>query len=210
MGNENAEDCIGKHGYGTRNEEDSRIVEMAQAFRLAIVNTYYTKKGKQIIAYTSGNKRTQINYILCQRDQVKNVIDCKTLPRENVAEQHRPVLCKVKVKSDLKVKEKAMKKTKWWKLKEAETRREFIQVKDTIYQEDKDWNTVTTKLRTVATQVLGESPRNKKEGKEAWWWNSEIQEAVKLMRECKKARDRDRQDEELRKRLKVANKQLKK
>ncbi|XP_037804002.1 uncharacterized protein LOC119598434 [Penaeus monodon] len=147
---------MGKHGYGTRHEEGSRIVEMAQTFRLAIVNIYYTKKDQQLITYSSGNNRTQIDCILFQRDQVKNVIDSKTLPRESVAKQHRPVVCKVKVKSDLKG--------------------------------DKDWNTVSTNIRTVAIQVLRESLGNKKEGKEAWWWNSEVQEAVKLKRECKKAK----------------------
>ncbi|XP_047469533.1 uncharacterized protein LOC125025555 [Penaeus chinensis] len=35
-------------------------------------------------------------------DQVKIDIDCKTLPRESVTKQHRPVVCKVKVNSDLK------------------------------------------------------------------------------------------------------------
>ncbi|XP_037801975.1 uncharacterized protein LOC119596719 [Penaeus monodon] len=64
MGNENAEDCMGEHGYGTRNEEGSHIVAMTQAFRLAMVNTYYTKKDQQLITYSGGNDRTQIDYTL--------------------------------------------------------------------------------------------------------------------------------------------------
>ncbi|XP_037800573.1 uncharacterized protein LOC119595524 [Penaeus monodon] len=128
MGNENAEGCMGNMFMEQEIKTSPHTVEMAQAFRLAIMNTCCTKKDQQLITYSSGN-------------------------------QQNP---------------------------------------DRLYS------------TTVATQILRESPEDKKEGKKTWWWNSEVQEAVKLKRECKVARDRDGQDEELQKILKEAIKQMKK
>ena len=68
-----------------------------------------------------------------------------------------------------------------------------------------EWN---GKVQEVAAKVLGESTGNRKDGKETWWWNDEVQVAVKKKKECKKEHDKQR-TEETKMRLKEANKATK-
>ena len=78
-----------------------------------MANTYFEKRNQQKLTYSSGNRSTQIDYILCIKQQLKNVVDCKVLPGECVAKQHRPVVCKVNVKYDGVKQQKGVMKTKW-------------------------------------------------------------------------------------------------
>ena len=51
--------------------------------------------------------------------------------------------------------------------------------------EDADdmWLKMTTCVRKVASEVFGVSRGGKQEGKDTWWWNGEVQRAIKE-KEC--------------------------
>ncbi|XP_047492056.1 uncharacterized protein LOC125041264 [Penaeus chinensis] len=119
-GNTGSSECMGRHGVGIRNDNGDRIVDWATAEGMALVNTYFIELEQQKITYKNGNNNTQIDYIACRRQQLKDVFDCKVLPHESVTKQHRPLVCKIKIKTIKSIQQKEIQKTKWWSLKESE------------------------------------------------------------------------------------------
>ena len=83
------EEIMGRYGAATRNREGSTIVD------LAIVNIYVKKKDKYRVTCKSGEKSTQVDYVMCRRRNLKEMCDCKVIVNECVAKQHRIVVCKM-------------------------------------------------------------------------------------------------------------------
>ncbi|XP_067145414.1 uncharacterized protein [Centruroides vittatus] len=69
-----------------------RLVDHAVAFDLALVNTYFEKKGNQLVTYMSGDRSSQIDFFLCCRRHMREVRNSKVLNGESVAAQHRVLL----------------------------------------------------------------------------------------------------------------------
>jgi hypothetical protein len=46
------------------------------------------------------------------------------------------------------------------------------------------WLKMATCVRKVASEVFGVSRGGKQEGKDTWWWNDEVQRAIKEKKEC--------------------------
>ena len=55
-GNIGDEEIMGRYGAGTRNKEQSMIVDFGKRMDLAIVNTYFKKKDKRKMMYKVGKK----------------------------------------------------------------------------------------------------------------------------------------------------------
>jgi hypothetical protein len=74
-------------------------------------------------------------------------------------------------------------RTRWWKLK-----RDVSQVfKNRVIAEgswnegddaDNMWKKMATHIRKVAIEVFGVTRGNKREPKNTWWWNDEVQKAI--------------------------------
>jgi len=78
-------------------------------------------------------------------------------------------------------------RTKWWKVRgeAAQTFNERMLGEGHWEEEDADdmWLKIATCVRKVASEVLGVSREGKQEGKDIWWWNDEVQRAIKE-KEC--------------------------
>ncbi|KAK3552112.1 hypothetical protein QTP86_000748 [Hemibagrus guttatus] len=91
------------------------------------------------------------------------------------------------------------KKTRWWKLKKEECCEEFRQklrqaLGGQVVLPD-DWKTTAEVIRETGRKVLGVSSGRRKEDKETWWWNEEVQDSVQRKRLAKKKWDMDRTEE---------------
>ncbi|KAK3565642.1 hypothetical protein QTP86_012966 [Hemibagrus guttatus] len=91
------------------------------------------------------------------------------------------------------------KKTKWWKLKKEECCEEFRQklrqaLGGQVVLPD-DWETTAEVIRETGRKVLGVSSGRRKEDKETWWWNEEVQDSIHRKRLAKKKWDMDRTEE---------------
>ncbi|KAK3539660.1 hypothetical protein QTP70_011109 [Hemibagrus guttatus] len=91
------------------------------------------------------------------------------------------------------------KKTKWWKLKKEECCEEFRQklrqaLGGQVVLPD-DWETTAEVIRETGRKVLGVSSGRRKEDKETWWWNEEVQNSIQRKRLAKKKWDMDRTEE---------------
>ena len=109
---------MGRYGVGVRNNEGDRIVDFAAANQLAIANTFFKKRTSRRSTYTSGGRNTQVDYILCWGTDLQNVQDCKVLPKEAVAKQHKLMVCEVEVQINGRRRQERFKRTRWWKLNE--------------------------------------------------------------------------------------------
>ncbi|KAK3536559.1 hypothetical protein QTP86_013749 [Hemibagrus guttatus] len=128
-GNTGDEEVMGKFGVKERNLEGQMVVDFAKRMDMAVVNTYFQKREEHRVTYKSGSRRTQVDYILCIRGNLKEISDCKVVVGESVARQHRMVMCRMTlmVCKTKRSKIEIEKKTKWWKLKKEECCEEFRQ-----------------------------------------------------------------------------------
>ncbi|KAK3521531.1 hypothetical protein QTP70_009026 [Hemibagrus guttatus] len=200
-GNTGDEDLMGKFGVKERNLEGQMVVDFAKRMDMAVVNTYFQKREEHRVTYKSGGRRTQVDYILCRRGNLKEISDCKVVVGESVAKQHRMVVCRMTlmVCKTKRSKIEIEKKTKWWKLKKEECCEEFIQklrqaLGGQVVLPD-DWETTAEVIRETGRKVLGVSSGRRKEDKETWWWNEEVQDSIQRKRLAKKKWDMDMTEE---------------
>ncbi|KAK3535066.1 hypothetical protein QTP70_003030 [Hemibagrus guttatus] len=185
-GNTGDEEVMGKFGVKERNLEGQMVVDFAKRMDMAVVNTYFQKREEHRVTYKSGGRRTQVDYILCRRGNLKEISDCKVVVGESVARQHRMVVCRMTLLVCKMKRSKIEKKTKWWKLKKEECCEEFRQklrqaLGGQVVLPD-DWETTAEVVRETGRKVLGVSSGRRKEDKETWWWNEEVQDSIQRKR----------------------------
>ncbi|KAK3565343.1 hypothetical protein QTP86_006571 [Hemibagrus guttatus] len=200
-GNTGDEEVMGKFGVKERYLEGQMVVDFAKRMDMAVVNTYFQKREEHRVTYKSGGRRTQVDYILCRIGNLKEISDCKVVVGESVARQRRMVVCRMTlmVCKTKRSKIEIEKKTKWWKLKKEECCEEFRQklrqaLGGQVVLPD-DWETTAEVIRETGRKVLGVSSGRRKEDKETWWWNEEVQDSIQRKRLAKKKWDMDRTEE---------------
>ena len=67
-------------------------MDCAMAFDSAIINTWFEKKIDQFASYKSEDRKTQIDFLMYRRSQLREIRNCKVINRESVAAQHRLVV----------------------------------------------------------------------------------------------------------------------
>lgn len=196
-GRRSGEDRIhGGWSYGERNAAGHKIAEYAVCFDLMIANTYFNRKREQLITYRSGDHKSQLDYLLYRRKHIKEIKNTKVIYSESVAAQHKLVVAdyEMVVGKRRKCIKRGEQRIKWWKLKEEGLREEF---KETVLREVKlpddvqEWwsynsNVITKAGKDVLGVTTGKGPP---EDKEAWWWNEEVQKAIKVKKDAKKQWD---------------------
>lgn len=93
-------------------------MDFAKRTDKAVVNTLFQKEGRALgdILYEPG-EILQIE--LCRRGNLKKIGDCKVIPWESVAGQHRIAVCKMCLKRARRKRVVAGLKIRWWKINEA-------------------------------------------------------------------------------------------
>ncbi|KAK3557743.1 hypothetical protein QTP86_000303 [Hemibagrus guttatus] len=109
------------------------------------------------------------------------------------------VVCRMTLMVYKTKRSKIEKKTKWWKLKKEECCEEFRQklrqaLGGQVVLPD-DWETTAEVIRETGRKVLGVSSGRRKEDKETWWWNEEVQDSIQRKRLAKKKWNMDRTEE---------------
>uniref|UniRef100_A0A914X850 Endonuclease/exonuclease/phosphatase domain-containing protein n=1 Tax=Plectus sambesii TaxID=2011161 RepID=A0A914X850_9BILA len=171
-------------GFGTRNPEGGAVLDAAVAYDLAIANTFFRKRDEHLITFKSGSARTQIDYLLLRRNTLGDVKNCKVIPGDAVASQHRLLVLDLRLKTPLKPRrQKLSPKVKWWEFN-TQNRALFEQAMtpqltmSTNTSTNDMWQPVATALLTTARELLGSTRGGKRSNKETWWWNVDVQEAV--------------------------------
>ena len=204
--NENMEE----NNWGDRNAEGEEILQCAQAYDLGIVNTFFQKKMEHIITDKSGGRRSVIDYILIRRNNISQVKDCKVIPRESIATQHRIQTMEICTQTKKRVKPgRRQQQIKWRRLKDRDENRKFASRVEEKVNDVKEWNQLEALLLDTAKSILGQTTgKGAYNEKEAWWWNEEVQKAVKEKRLKFKQYQQSRCDED-KEEFKEANKRAK-
>ena len=140
-----------------------------------------------------------MDYIICRRAYLKAIGDCKVIAGDNVAKQHRLLVCWMTLETRKRKITKTEPRIKWWKLKNEDCcedfREEIIRALGGKEELPDDGTTTANVVRDTARKALGVSSKQRKEDKETWWWDEEVQESIRKKRLAKKRWDIQRDEE---------------
>ena len=186
------EEVHGGCGFGDRNTEGERILEFATANNLAVGNSWFQKDDNHLITYDSGGAKTQVDYILLRRADLKRVKNIKVIPGEECATQHRLLVCDFLMMTRPEPPVTFQPKVRTWKLKEQEVQKNFH---DAFVESTKGYQTTDVEgcwlqfkegLLSSAGSVCGQT-KKRFWRKETWWWDEEVNIAIQAKRKCFKA-----------------------
>jgi hypothetical protein len=175
------------------------------AYDLMVSNTFFRKKKLHLITFSSGQHSSQIDFVLTRREERPNCIDCKVILGEYVVTRHKLLMAdfcfQICVRRDRGMK---ITRTRWWKLK-----RNVSQVfKNRVIAErswnecvdaDNMWKEMMTHIRKMGIEVLRVTRGNKREHKDTWWWNDDVQNVINEKKECYKCLHHNRSIENVQK-----------
>ena len=84
-------------GYGHRNPDSTRILDMRTATNLVINNAYFSKPDSKLITHKSGTSLSQIDFILIKRKDLKMIRNTKVIGNEECVSQHKLLVCDMKI-----------------------------------------------------------------------------------------------------------------
>ncbi|XP_070047161.1 uncharacterized protein [Nicotiana tomentosiformis] len=79
----------GGFGFGERNRGGTSLLDFAKAFGLVIENSSFRKREGHLVTFQNAMAKTQIDYLLLRRCDRGSCKDCKVIPGEILATQHR-------------------------------------------------------------------------------------------------------------------------
>src|SRR6267154_2778704 len=116
----------GGKGYGERNTEGEMLKEFADAMKLVVLNTWFTKKEPKKVTYESEENKTVVDYMLVRKCDLAKVTDINVIGSEECVQQHKLLVCKIGLHECVKKrKKKFVGRHKVWRLKEAAIRKDF-------------------------------------------------------------------------------------
>ncbi|AQK67802.1 Retrovirus-related Pol polyprotein LINE-1 [Zea mays] len=204
----------GGFGFGTRNQEGEEILNFALAYDMFIANTFFRKRTSHLVTFSSGQHTSQIDFVLLRKEDRHACLDCKVIPGECVVTQHKLVVADFRFKIRLqRNKHNKVTRTKWWKLKGdvAQTFKERV-IEEGPWAEEGDsnimWRKMAMCIRKIASEEFGLSQGNRREVKDTWWWNEDVQKAIKEKKDCYKRLHHDKCAENIEK-YRIAKKSAK-
>ncbi|XP_019236209.1 PREDICTED: craniofacial development protein 2-like [Nicotiana attenuata] len=79
----------GGFGLGDRNGGGTSLLDFAKSFELVIANSTFPKREEHLVTFQSLAVKTQIDYLLLRRCDRGLCKDCKVIPGDTLATQHR-------------------------------------------------------------------------------------------------------------------------
>ena len=103
---------------------------------------------------------------------------------DNVAKQHRLWVCRMTLETRKRNTSMAEPMIKWWKLRKKDCCEEFREeIRGALGGKEElqdDWTTTANVVIDTGRKVLGVSSKQRKEDKDTWWWDEEVQESIRI------------------------------
>ena len=92
-----------------------------------IGNIIFCKKHEHLITYRSGDRASQIDFLLYRRKDIKEIRNCKVIPGDHVAALHRMLVIDLAIAVRRRQKRKVTieKRIKWFKLRNQDLKQAF-------------------------------------------------------------------------------------
>ena len=128
-----AQDCVGIHGVGRRNDRGQWLAQWAGAQRLTIANTYVTKSFEDQWTYIHNSIKRQIDFALICTSKAIWIEDAGANEALGVGKDHRTVYLDLKLPEhsvySRKSKNKQVRNLKGWQAKDKEKYKSEVKVK---------------------------------------------------------------------------------
>ncbi|XP_066962236.1 craniofacial development protein 2-like [Macrobrachium rosenbergii] len=148
----------GGRGFGRRNQGGERLLELAEAMNLVVLNTQFEKRS-HLVTYSSGHNETQIDYVLVRKEDKKIIMDCKVIPNESVVAQHKLAVADFRLKAIRKRTAPARnRRIKTWKLKGRS--QESLKVSKKQSREICEWNVRMLRYYMIQAEIVGQQQRD--------------------------------------------------
>ena len=76
-------------GYGDRNADGSRNLEIADGLNLVICNTLFMKQESQMVTYAAGPVKNTVDYIIVQQEDKAKDHNVKVIPNKECVPKHK-------------------------------------------------------------------------------------------------------------------------
>ena len=146
----------------------------------------------KLIAYSSDNNNTQIDYILVKKSFLKQVRDVKVIPNEECVTQHKLLVADININSVSPKPRIVPPRRKIWKLRDSNVRKEFETFVNDNCTElsfsreptnvNEAWGKIKDCLLKGVDQVCGWTKGGRIGHPETCWWNSEVDQYIKEKR----------------------------
>jgi hypothetical protein len=147
----------GGFGYGVRNEEGCRVLELVDAHSMVMGNTLFKRAPARLITYRSGENMSMIDYVMVKAKDRKYVKNVKAIP--GMLQHSLVVMDVVSKEMGKKEKEKFVPRRKTWKLRDAEVKKQFeVKVAERWETKCKDadvWERYRDCVLAAADEVCG-------------------------------------------------------
>src|SRR6266516_668899 len=178
----------GEKGYGERNTEGEMLLEFADAMKLVVLNTWFTKNEPKKVTYESGGNNTVVDYMLVRKCDLAKVTDINVIGSEECVKQHKLSVCKIELKECVKKRKKKFEgRHRVWRLRDTDIRRNFAErVKEREERRERgDLESMWKGLKDCLleeTETLCGKTKGRARHKITWWWNKDTELAVKEKR----------------------------
>ena len=197
------DDVHGGYGFGSRNVEGEMLLECADAWNLAVTNTWFKKESAKLVTYESGGVKTVVDYILVRKHERKMVQNVFVIPGEACLQQHKLLVCVLNLSETGRKggDEKFVGRCKLWKLKKVDIRnlfRQRVQERaDTRSAGNVDtiWNELRNCLLEVSEDLCGKA-RGRQRHEKTWWWNDDVAKVIKEKQRLFRIYDKSKGTEE--------------
>ncbi|XP_070052823.1 uncharacterized protein [Nicotiana tomentosiformis] len=187
-------DASGRGGYGEvhggfifgkSNGGGTSLLDFAKAFGLVIANSTFPKRERHLVTFQNAVAKTQIDYLLLRRGDRGLCKDCKVIPCELLATQHRLLVMDVGIMlKRRKSSTRGSPRIRWGaltkdKAQELEGRLSAMGAWRSSGDASTMWLATADCIREAAREVLGVSTGISGGHKGDWWWNEVVQGKVK-------------------------------
>ena len=167
----------GEYGIGKRNAKGRMLLDFCVPKELCVTNTWYKKKDKSKVTYSSGGNDTEIDFVLVGKEKRKYLLDVKVIPR---ALQHRLMVVDAE-EQKLKKSVKRSKRVRWrvWKLKEQEIKEKFEErVAELVDTDSMDfWGSYKNGVLQACDEWC-EKTKARGDREKTCWWNEQVKDAI--------------------------------
>ncbi|XP_070008755.1 uncharacterized protein [Nicotiana sylvestris] len=170
----------GGYGVGGWNGGGTSLLDFAKAFDLVIANSSFPKRNEHLVTYRSSAAKIQIDYLLLRRCDRRLYEDCKVIPGETLAKQHRLLVMDIGIRIRRKKRSvRSRPRIRWGaltkdKAQELEGRLSAMAAWRSSMDANTMWSTTADCIRKSAREVLGISSGRTGGHKGDWWWNAVV------------------------------------
>jgi len=115
----------GGFGYGSRNADGSRVLELADGLNLVICNTLFMKQEAKLVTYVAGPVKSTVDYIMDRQEDKAKVRNVKVISSEECVPKHKLLVMDMWFKATKSWRRKFEPTVRVWKLKEEKTCEEY-------------------------------------------------------------------------------------